>query len=35
LALDSAKVILNYYEKYFGVEYPLPKQGWWLIVEIL
>ena len=34
LALDSAKVILNYYEKYFGVEYPLPKQGWWLIVEI-
>ena len=27
LALNSAKVILEYYDKFFGVDYPLPKQG--------
>ena len=26
-ALDSATKIMDYYDEFFGVEYPLPKQG--------
>ena len=26
-ALDAAVELTDYYEKYFGVKYPLPKQG--------
>ena len=26
-ALDSAVKVLEYYETFFGVQYPLPKQG--------
>jgi len=26
-ALNTAVKVINYYEKYFGIGYPLPKQG--------
>ena len=28
-ALDTAVKITDYYEEYFGIRYPLPKQGKW------
>lgn len=30
-ALQSAVQVMDYYDEFFGVEYPLPKQGTWVV----
>lgn len=33
-ALDTATIMMDHYEDFFGIDYPLPKQGMWYIFHI-